>query len=359
VRVLARPAGEDAPPLAGGRATEDGTAVVPAARSAPAAAVAAALLAATMLGGCGRVELSAEAWAPPPAGAAAAPAVAPAARPDSCYLGVLLASESVEVVAEVAGRVREVAVRPGDAVAAGALLATLSPDDLLHELAIERAGLAGARSALAAAEVEERRAGEEQRRRLALAELVSREAIAAAAFEHEAASRRREGAAADVAAVGARVEQLEREVGRAEVRAPFAGTVAARHVDPGGVVAPGVPLVRLIGGGEPRVRFAVPPEEADRLRPGQPLTVELESPALARRATLERIAPEIDAASQTVFVEARLAAPAAAAGGLPVGALVRVSPFTPGGASCFARPDPSVDAAMNRTTAQEATMRRR
>jgi pyruvate/2-oxoglutarate dehydrogenase complex dihydrolipoamide acyltransferase (E2) component len=133
---------------------------------------------------------SAEAEVPLPAVAAAREAVPPRTPAGSCYLGVLLASESVELVAEVAGRVREVAVRPGDAVAAGALLATLTADGLRDELAIEQANLAGARSDLAAAEVEVRRAGEEHRRRLALAELVSRETIAAAAYELEAATRR-------------------------------------------------------------------------------------------------------------------------------------------------------------------------
>jgi RND family efflux transporter MFP subunit len=291
---------------------------------------------------CGRIEPSADAAvAPPPLAAPAAPERLTAASAEpGCYLGVVLPSESVEVVAEVAGRVREVAVRPGDAVAAGALLAVLEPDDLRHELAVERAGLDGARSALAEAEVEVRRAGEEHRRRLALAELVSRESIDAAAFELEAAGRRREHAAADLAGVRAKVERIERELAHAEVRAPFAGTVAVRHVDPGGVVVPGAPLLRLIGGGTLRVRFAVPPEEAERLRSGQPLTVELESPPLARRATLERLAPEIDAASRTVFAEARLAGPRGRAGdGPPAGALVRVSSTTPGGASCFARPE--------------------
>jgi membrane fusion protein, multidrug efflux system len=316
------------------------------------AALAAALLAAWAAAACGRMPPAAEAEVPPPALAAAREAASPGTPAGSCYLGVLLASESVELVAEVAGRVRQVAVRPGDAVAAGALLATLTADGLRDELAIEQANLAGARSDLAAAEVEVRRAGEEHRRRLALAELVSRETIAAAAFELEAATRRRDGVVADVAAAGARLDRLQRELAGAEVRAPFAGTVAARYVDPGGAVTHGTPLVRLIGGGPLRVRFAVPPAEADRLRPGQPLTVALESPALTRRATLERIAPEIDAASETVFAEARIAAPAAAEAGLPSGALVRVSPLVPDGASCFAPPDPS---STPNTTARSST----
>lgn len=327
------------------RGVADGTRPpVPAANRGSGPALSALLLLVGVSWGCGRIEPMAHAVVTAPSAAPpAGPSILAPSVDAGCYLGVVLASESVEVVAEVAGRVREVAVRPGDAVADGAVLATLSPDDLRAELAIERAGLDGARSALAEAEVEERRADEERRRRLALAELVSRETIDAAAFELEAASRRREGAAAGLAAAHARIERLERELGRAEVRAPFAGTVAVRHVDPGGVVAAGEPLLRLIGGGALRVRFAVPPEEAEGLRPGRPLTVELESPALARRATIERVAPELDTASQTVFAEARLEGGEGGGAVLAAGAIVRVSPAgeAPAG-GCFARGEAAV-----------------
>ena len=40
------------------------------------------------------------------------------------------------------------------------------------------------------------------------------------------------------------------------VRAPFAGTIAARYVDVGAMIHRGAPLVRLIEDGELRVRFA-------------------------------------------------------------------------------------------------------
>lgn len=267
--------------------------------------------------------------------AAVAPAVADPAAPGEiagdeagCYLGVLLPSESVEVMAAVAGQVDRVAVRPGDAVARGALLAAVAADRLPHELAIARTGLARARSDLDVAEIAVRRAEREHRRRLDLGELLSREAVEEAAFELEAATRRRDGAAADLAAVRADLARLDGELARSAVRAPFAGTVAARHVDPGRVVAAGEPLVRLIGDGEARVRFAVPPAEAGRLEPGLPLRVEAAGAAASVRAELERMAPEIDAASQMVFAEARLAGTAAP----PPGTVVRVSPWGSGAA---------------------------
>lgn len=271
--------------------------------------------------------------------AAEPPAAGSAPRPD-CYLGVVVAGDAAEVVAEVGGRVREVAVRPGDRVETGDLLATLSPDELLYERRLERAGLAAAESLLAELEVEVKRAEQEHRRRIELGDLVSREQVEAAQFALEAAARRRDGAAAELDRARQRLARLEGDLGRAEIRAPFAGTVAARHLEPGVAVTPGTPVARLVGGGELLVRFAVPPGRSAALATGAALRVELESPRLVRRATLERIAPEIDAAAQMMFAEGRITRPDGTAGGLPAGAVVRVSPAG-ADARCFeASPPP-------------------
>lgn len=285
--------------------------------------------------GCGGTGGPAVSGGGPPAAVVRQPAVpdgdtAPAAERRAtgtgCYLGVVLPSQEVDVVAEAAGRVRAVAVRPGDAVAGGALLATVAVDGAGEELRIGRAGLAAAESRLAELEVEVRRARQEHRQRQALGDLLSRAAVEAAAFELEATARRRDAARAEVEREQARVARLEDTAGRSAIRAPFAGRVTVRHVDPGAVVSAGTPVIHLIGRGARRLRFAVPPAEVDDLDTGRPLRVELESGPPLRRATLSRVAPEIDAASQMVFVEARLEDAPRPDARLAAGAIVRVSP---------------------------------
>jgi len=282
---------------------------------------------------------------PPPASSAepvAPPARVPAsdpfaARPDAagCYLGVVLPAESVEVLTEVSGRLASVAVRSGEPVAAGEVLATVAVDDLANQLRVEQAAAAEAESTLAELEIAVRQAERQKSRRLALGDLMSQAQVDDAAFELEAAERRRDAAAAALAAARARLDRLGGEVTAATLRAPFAGRVAARYADPGALVAAGTPVVRLVGGGEPRLRFAVPAAEAARFEPGESLRVELDDPRTVLAASLLRVAPEIDAASQRVFAEARLE-PAAGGRELPLGALVRVTPSGgPGGATCF------------------------
>jgi RND family efflux transporter MFP subunit len=248
----------------------------------------------------------------------------------------VLASRTVEVVAEVAGRVVRIDVRPGDAVAAGAPLAAIDPDSTRHQLAIERAGLA-------AAELERKRFGlevvqaeQELARARALENLVARQELERSALRVETAKAGHEIARAEVARAEARVAQLADQLRRSEVRAPFAGVVAVRHLDPGAVVAPGTPVVRLLGGGAPFVRFAVPPERAAALAAGAAVRVELAGRPLAVRGVVRQVSPEVDAATRMVFAEAGLEeAPPAGPGGAP-GASARVSLERPGRApGCF------------------------
>ena len=105
-------------------------------------AMAFCLLAALLAGGCDR-----PATEPPPQGTpAAAEQVSdetsielPGAPQKPGYLGVVVARESVDVAAEVAGRVESVVVRPGDRVERGDLVARLDRRELAQGLAMAEA----------------------------------------------------------------------------------------------------------------------------------------------------------------------------------------------------------------------------
>jgi multidrug resistance efflux pump len=122
----------------------------------------------------------------------------------------------------------------------------------------------------------------------------------------------------------ARVRQLEAAVGQNEIRAPFAGRVAERFVDAGTVVDAGRPIVRLISGGDLLVRAAVPPEEARSLAVGRPVSVRIRTLGLTIPGRIERIAPEIDAASQMILIEAHLDPSVEVASRLQTGLVVDV-----------------------------------
>jgi len=273
--------------------------------------------------------------APSPAPEAPGRAV-PVPRRSAGFLGVILARSEVDLSAEVPGPVREVLVRVGDRVAEGAVLAHLDTRDLEHRLAIERANLHAAEADKHQREIELHRAEGELVRRQALGDLVSREEVDEAAFERDTAGASLEAARARVGEARARLEQLEADLGRSVLRAPFSGMVAARYLDPGALVTAGTPILRLISADGWLVRFAVPPEEMSRIELGQ--TVEVRGEGEGPSSTgpiltgiVEHIAPQLDRASQMIFAEARLTLPTAETALLPSGTPVRVSLGRPGG----------------------------
>ena len=270
-----------------------------------------ALLAASSAGcgdRAGKAVPTATPAAPPPAAVAVAAPTASADEPRRTgWIGVVVARQSVDVKADTQGRVLAVRVAIGDRVRKGDPIATLDTSLAAQDLEMARSQLRGA-------QIDERRAGDEMAeavarndRRQKNPDFFSREDLSQAALQAKTATAAYEVARSRVAEQEARVRQLATTLSRNEIRAPFDGRVAERFADAGAVVGPGTPVVRLISAGDLLVRAAVPPEEARRLTVGQPVTVSLRTPPLSIPGTLERIAPEVDAASQMVLVEVRLA----------------------------------------------------
>lgn len=160
------------------------------------------------------------------AGGAPAPARVHAVRADGeqgrrFVAASVRAARRATLSTRVAASVREVRVEEGQRVAAGQILVSLADDDV-------RGGLAAAESAHAAAAAHERRIREL---------LVQR---AATPSELEMAEAQRAQAQAAVAAARANLAYTE-------IRAPFAGTVQARRVEPGDLVGPGQPILEIEG----------------------------------------------------------------------------------------------------------------
>jgi RND family efflux transporter MFP subunit len=282
---------------------------------------------ALLLAGCNR-----RADAPPPAPVAATPAhsAAPSRPTEEApraegWTGVIVARESVDVTSDTPGRLAAIHVKVGDQVQRGDRIASLDTRLVAQDLEMARSALRGAEADAHRAAAEAAEAKQRNDRRIANPDFFSKEDIATAGLQAKTTASALESAQARVSEQRARVVQLEASLGRNEIRAPFAGRVAERFVDAGSVVSPGTPIVRLISGGDLLVRAAVPPEEARALAVGGPVTVHVRAQGLSVAARIERIAPEIDAASQMIFIEARLEPPGGAASRLQTGLVVEVT----------------------------------
>jgi len=225
--------------------------------------------------------------------------------------GTVRAARRAEVATRLMGRVESVQVRAGDRVRRGQLLLT-----------VERASLTAARQQ-ASAGLDQAAATLRRTERLyadSAAPLVQLEAARTAHAQADAQAR-----------------AVQADLAYAEVRAPFAGVVAARMVDPGDQAAPGQPLLVIEDRTAREIVAAVPAEVGEQLRAGQTAAVEIGAGGRRVTARLEAVVPGADPASPTV--EVRLSGPAGLAPGLaavaelpaggrsalevPTGALVR------------------------------------
>jgi RND family efflux transporter MFP subunit len=284
------------------------------------------LLALPILSGCEKREApEVEADAPPAAPLPAAPVSPPAAAPQrQGWLGVILSSESVDVTADSQGRLAAVYVEIGQSVRQGDRLASLDPRIVAQDLEMARSSLRAseADAGRAAAELSEAQARWDRRRKNP--EIFSKEDLSEAELRVTTARSALEVAQARVSEQRARVRQLQTSVGQTDIRAPFDGRVAERFADPGAQVGPGTPVVRLISGGDLQVRAAVPPDDARKLAEGDRVTARVRDLGLDVSGRVARIAPDVDTASQMVFVEIHLEPTPQIAGRLQAGLVVDV-----------------------------------
>jgi RND family efflux transporter MFP subunit len=233
------------------------------------------------------------------------------------FVGMTIAREAIEVGAPSEGRLEAVYVNLGDRLKPGDRIARLNSDSINRQLAMARASLQAAeaderRTQLVLAEAEDRCS---RRRTLADEGLLSREEVVSAELQVKMAVTNMDAAKARVSERQAQVAQIEESLSNAELRAPFAGTVAARLANPGSTVHPGSPVISLIREGDLWIRFAAPQERLAAVNIGSVIDVNIDAfssgDVSATTAVVEHVSPTVDAVSQLFFVEARLKIPAA------------------------------------------------
>lgn len=175
------------------------------------------------------------------------------------------------------GAVTAVHVREGERVRAGQLLASIDARDVAAKRAQVDAGIAEAEAVHADAVTQATRMrGLYADSAATKAQLDAAETGLARA---EAGVNTARAAAREVDAVGA----------YAQLRAPFAGVVTRRFVDPGAFVAPGAPVVAVEDGSRLRIRVIVAPETAKRVAAGSRLDGTIEGKPV--QALVEGVTP--------------------------------------------------------------------
>lgn len=237
-------------------------------------------VAALVAAGCSTRGIAREAEGPPPA---VPVRVARAASGE--VVQTTVASGSVRPALEVAlsarvpGPVAAVHVQMGDRVRPGQVLLEIEGRDLRAQLDRARAAFEQAR--VAAADADRTLARYEP---LFQAGAISQQQIDQARSQAELARARLREAEAAVRAAETAVSYLA-------VRAPAAGVIADRRVDPGMWVGPGVPLLTLVNTDQVTVDVQVSEIDVARLRPGQEVTVRVPSAGQRLAGILSAVSP--------------------------------------------------------------------
>lgn len=203
---------------------------------------------------------------------------------DISTTGTLAARREMPVgVAGEGGIVTRVLVEPGTWVAAGQVLATIDRSVQVQEGAGLAASISVARAdaALAQSELDRAKA------------LVSRGFISKADIDRKTATR--DAANARVKVAQAQYGEAGAKIGRLDIRAPAAGLVLTRAVEPGQVVssASGT-LFRVAKGGEMELAARLPEQDLARLRVGLPARVTPVGMTTSFAGTIWQLSPIID-----------------------------------------------------------------
>lgn len=244
-------------------------------------------------------------------------------------VGTVKARNTAVVSSRVVGYIREIPVVEGQRVSRGALLVLLDDRELTAAVDQAEAGVAEASDAMA----EATQGREAARADLELAEathrrfedLASSDSVSRQEFDEVTARLR--AAQAALEAAEARVRRLSAQQARAEAQRSAArtalgyaritastdGLVTTRHLDPGSLATPGIPILTLQAAGPLELVVAVPAARRAVVAVGQEVTVLIDgldrdadaAPIVGR---VSDVVAAIDPATRTFAVKIELPA---------------------------------------------------
>lgn len=219
------------------------------------------------------------------------------------YPATVVSDRAAVVATRTAGGVRDVLVDVGSVVSAGQVLVRLDAADVEARVASAEAGATLARQYYQRITALERDG-------------------AATGQELDEATRGVQQAEAGLAEAVAQQSYVV-------LRAPFAGVIVARTVDPGDLAVPGTPLVRLSSLRGLEIEADLPAQLQGEIEVGDTVGVRSPDDGFESLAVVKRIVPALEAGSQRFRVEASLPGDMSGAPPLP-GTVVRMELPLPG-----------------------------
>lgn len=204
--------------------------------------------------------------------------------------GTVKAVNYAVIKARVAGELKEVVAREGDAVKAGDVLARIDPTEYQRrwQQAAETASAAKSQMEIAQRAWDSNKA------------LVDQGFISKAAMDNSVASY--QGAIASHKAAIAGADVARKALDDATLRAPFAGIVSGRAAQVGERVAIDAKIMELVDLSQLEVEVPLSPSESMDVRVGQVASLQVEDRKETVGAKVKRISPSAQTGSRSVLI---------------------------------------------------------
>lgn len=211
--------------------------------------------------------------------------------------GTVKALNYAVIKARVAGEIKDITVREGDAVTAGQVLARIDPTEYQRrwQQAQEQALAAKAQMEIAQRQWDSNKA------------LVEQGFISKTASDNSLASY--QGALASHKAAIAGADVARKSLDDATLVAPFSGVIALRAAQLGERVSIDAKILELVDLRQLEVEAPLSPSDSIDVRVGQVATLQLEDRPTYVKAKVQRISPSAQAGSRSVMVYLRLDQP--------------------------------------------------
>ncbi len=229
--------------------------------------------------------------------------------------GYVVAQRRAAVASKGTGRLVDLAVREGDEVRKGQVIARLESDDVEAALAQARANVNVARSEFnrARAEYNDAALSYERRKSLFEAGLVSEAEFDSAEARYRRAQAAMSSAEAAIRAAEAAMRGAEVGLENTRIRAPFDGTVLTKNAEVGEVVAPfgssafaKAAVVTIADMDSLQVEADVSESNIEKVLIGQSCEIILDAyPKVRYRGVVDTIVPTADRAKATVLTKIR------------------------------------------------------
>jgi membrane fusion protein, multidrug efflux system len=229
---------------------------------------------------------------------AAATAKSASFQPSRTYVGTLEPWLDARIGPQiVSAYIDTVLVRPGAVARRGEVLATLDCRDTSagsQAVSMQARAIDARREALAS---------ESSR----IQSLLAGKFVSANEAEQRAAES--DAVAAELRSMKAKLTHQSLAVDDCVLRAPFAGEIATRSMDPGAFVVPGMSIVSIVDRGTVRFTTDVPEIDFSVVAPGTRVRIVVDATGQEIAGTISRRSPAADPSTRTVHFEADLPSP--------------------------------------------------